>query len=120
MTTTNDPAGARQVRPFAAVLQELARGQVHDEASERLHELVDAVREHGAKGTLTLVLEVAPIAKGDVSALTVTGKVTAKPPVGTQASAFFVDDAGNLSRRDPRQTEIPIPVRDDAPVRSAR
>jgi hypothetical protein len=106
-----------EVRPFAAVLQELARGSVHDELSTKLHALVDAVREHGVKGTLTLTLTVAPIAKGDVSVLTVGGAVTSKPPTAAQTSAFFVTSAGNLSRRDPRQIEIPMPVRgvDDTP-----
>jgi hypothetical protein len=99
-----------EVRPFAAVLQELARGQVHNEASEKLHALVDAVTEHGVKGSMTLTLTVAPIAKGDVSVLTVGATVTSKPPAAAQTSAFFVDGKGNLSRRDPRQIEIPMPV----------
>ncbi|GAA4059670.1 hypothetical protein [Actinomadura miaoliensis] len=110
--TSHDADGPPQVRPFAAVLQELARGAVHTEASEKLHALVDAVTEHAAKGTLTLVMEVAPIAKGDTSALTVSAKVTTKQPTAAQASAFFVDATGNLSRRDPRQTELPMPVHD--------
>lgn len=119
MSTTTDQPDGGQVRPFAAVLQELARGAVHADASEQLHALVDAVTEHGTKGSLTLQIDVAPVAKGDTSALTVTAKVTSKKPTASQASVFFVDRAGNLSRRDPRQTEIPMPV-SDSPVRRAQ
>jgi hypothetical protein len=100
-----------EVRPFAAVLQELSRGEVHNDASEQLHALVDAVREHGAKGTLTLQLEVSPVAKGDASSVKVAAKVTSKPPTASPTSVFFVDDSGNLSRRDPRQIEMPMPVK---------
>lgn len=101
-----------QVRPFAAVLQELDRGMVHNDVSEQLHALVDAVIEHAAKGTLTLELTVAPIAKGDTSVLTVAAAVKTKRPSSPSTSAFFVDRTGNLTRRDPRQIEIPIPVAD--------
>jgi hypothetical protein len=110
-TTTPETEAEPQVRPFAAVFQEMSRGSVHDEASQLLHALVDAVREHGAKGTLTINIEVAPVAKGDTSTLKVAGKVSSKPPTGPQTSVFFVDGKGNLSRRDPRQIEIPMPVK---------
>lgn len=118
-TPDEQDGGGPVVRPFAAVLQELNRGQVHHQLSEELHALVDAVREHGTKGTLTLALDVAPIAKGDTSALTVAAKVACKAPTAPQTSAFFVDSSGNLSRRDPRQTALPIPA-DETPVRSVR
>lgn len=110
------PDDGPHVRPFAAVLQDLSRGIVHADASNKLHELVDAVTEHGTKGTLTLTLEVGPIAKGDTSVLTVAAKVTSKPPTSPQTSTFFVDRSGNLSRRDPRQTELPLQAAE--PIRS--
>lgn len=117
--TDQQNAEGPEVRPFAAVLRELAHGNVHEEASEKLHALVDAVAEHGTKGTLTLTLTVAPIAKGDVSVLTVGATVASKPPVASQTSAFFVDRAGNLSRRDPKQPEISGLALADNPGRTA-
>lgn len=117
--TDQQNAEGPEVRPFAAVLQELARGQVHDELSRKLHDLVDAVTEHGVKGTLTLSMTVAPIAKGDVSVLTVSGTVASKPPTASQTSAFFVDRQGNLSRRDPKQPEISGLALADNPGRTA-
>lgn len=97
------------VRPFASVLQELAKGQVHSDASEALRELTTAVAEHGKKGTITVVIEVAPLPKGDGNTLIVSASVTSKPPRGeTRPSVFYLDDDGNLVRDDPRQLKLDI------------
>jgi hypothetical protein len=108
-----------QIRPFAAVLAELAKGQIHTDASEQLHRLVDAVQEHGKEGTLTVKLTVGPIAKDDTSVLVVKATVDSKPPKTAPSSAYFVDGTGNLSRRDPRQGELPFEVVGSNTARSA-
>jgi hypothetical protein len=103
-----------QVRPFGAVLQELARGQVHNQLSEHLAGLTAAVRETGRKGTLTLTLTVDLAGKG-AEALTVTARVEAKPPrQGLPPSIFFADQAGNLTRHDPNQPTLPLRALQDA------
>jgi non-homologous end joining protein Ku len=89
-----------QVRPFAATLQEIGRGSVHDRLSEQLQQLVAAVTETGKKGTLTLQLTVAPVKPGNVHNLLVTAKTALKAPEG--------DEAGNLSREDPTQLKLPL------------
>jgi hypothetical protein len=114
-----DSTDGPQVRPFAAVLTELAKGQIHADASEQLHDLVDAVQEHGKKGTLTIRIEVAPIARDDTSVLVVKGSVESRAPKSPPSSAYFVDGTGNLSRRDPRQTELPLEVVGSNSARSA-
>jgi hypothetical protein len=107
VTDTTEEA---QIRPFAAVLQELAKGEIHADASKLLHELIDAVQEHGKKGTLTIRVEVGPIAKDDTSVLIVKGSVESRPPKTPPSSAYYVDNTGNLSRRDPKQPELPFGV----------
>jgi hypothetical protein len=97
----------QQVRPFAAVLQELDRGRVHDEASTKLHDLINDVIDCEKDGTLTIKIKVGPIAKNDVSVLVVSADVDSRPPKQPRTSAYFVDRSGNLTRRDPRQPEIP-------------
>jgi hypothetical protein len=100
-----------QVRPFAATLQEIGRGSVHDRLSEQLQQLVAAVTETGKKGTLTLQLTVAPVKPGNVHNLLVTAKTALKAPEGDEAapsSVFFHDTAGNLSREDPTQLKLPL------------
>lgn len=102
MTDTN------QVRPFAAVLQELAKGRVHADLSAQLAELTAAVGETGRKGTLTLTITVDLAGKG-AEALTVAARVDAKPPrQAAPPTVFFADEAGNLTRHDPNQPTLPL------------
>lgn len=109
-----------QVRPFAAVLQEIGGGKLHARLSAQLAELTAAVTETGKKGTVTVTIRVEPLKKADQHTLVVTGSSTAKVPEGDDASptsVFFADGAGNLRRDDPRQQQLPLvglPVRKDA------
>ncbi len=94
-------------KPFAAFVQEQRSGGLHGELSDGLAELVSAVREHQKGGTLVLTIKVTP--NKDGSTVTVTDKVAVKAPEGERGAAiFFVDDAGNLSRRNPYQQELPL------------
>lgn len=102
------------VRPFADFIAETNRGRTHDTLTAELHDLVAAVQQHGRKGTLTLTLTVAPLAKGDDSQFTVTEEVkTSKPKADPRPSIYFVDRAGNLNTDDPNA--LPLPVFRDLP-----
>jgi len=95
-----------QVRPFAAFLQD--HGNTHDELSVALQDLVAAVTKHGKAGSLTLKLTVKPAAKGMEHVLSVMDQITVKAPAGERAERiFYSDEHGNLTRRDPRQPELP-------------
>lgn len=96
----------RQIKPFAAVLQEIAKGRAHARLSEALADLVIAVAETDKKGTLTLTISVEPT-KG-MDNLTVSANCVVKLPTEQQASIFFADESGQLSRNDPRQIEAPL------------
>lgn len=101
----------RQIRPFAAVLQEHAKGTPHARLSEALADLTAAVAATGKKGTITLTVTVAPVSKGAQNALTLSTKIAAKIPEGDDAaptSVFFTDDHGNLTRSDPNQPSLPL------------
>lgn len=101
----------QQIRPFAAVLQEMAGGRVHTRLSDQLRDLTAAVAETGKKGTLALVVEVKPLRPGDTGTLVVTAKTVLKAPEGDDASpvtVFFADQTGNLTRNDPRQLALPL------------
>jgi hypothetical protein len=66
-----------------------------------------ATVEHGKKGSLSLKFEVQPNADG--MTVTITDKVDVKKPEGARgAGIWFTDDAGNLSRRNPMQQELPL------------
>jgi hypothetical protein len=105
-TTTGEIVDEIQIRPFAELLTMLDHGQAHAEASRALHDLVAAVRDTGKQGAMTINLKLAPL-KGNIDQLVVAAQVTSKPPKSEPSAAmFFVDDAGNLVRNDPRQPEI--------------
>lgn len=96
----------RQIKPFAAVLQEIGKGAAHTRLSEALADLTVAVTETQKKGTLTLTLTVEPT-KG-MENLTVSANCKVTLPTEQQASIFFATDEGQLVRHDPRQTEVPL------------
>lgn len=94
-------------KPFAAFVQEQRNGGLHGELSDALAELVGAVLEHEKSGTLILTVKVE--SSKDGSTVIVTDKVALKVPEGNRGAAiYFVDADGNLSRRDPRQLEMPL------------
>lgn len=102
---TDDPG--KQIVPFATVLQQVAKGTAHTKLSELLAELTAAVRDHGKGGSLSITVKVEPT-KGTSENLTVSVTSTLKAPQATEASIFFADDGGNLTRHDPRQIAAPL------------
>lgn len=103
---TGEVIDGPQIRPFAELLTTLDHGAAHAEASRALHDLVQAVLATGKAGTMTIAVGLKPL-KGSTDQLIVAAQVTAKPPKSEPASAvFFADDAGNLTRNDPRQLQL--------------
>lgn len=106
MTDITQAAAITHVRPFADWLTQQRKGALNIEAAQALAELVEAVRETGKDGALTLTIKVEH-SKGN--ALIVTDKVNVKLPEHTRESVlWWADDAGNLTRRDPNQPELPL------------
>lgn len=107
MTTDQPTEDTGQVRPFAAVLQDIEHGTLADQLAIDVQQLVKAVRDLGRKGTLTLKVEVAPRKGGN--ALNVTARRDLKLPQEEPVeSVFFTDKSGNLLRDDPRQMALPL------------
>lgn len=94
-------------RPFAAFLREQRAGELHQELTDALAEVVQAVDHHGRSGTLTLTISISPSKVN--GAVEVADKVASKlPEAERDVGLFFADGSGNLSRRDPRQPELPL------------
>lgn len=108
MNTAEAPAPERpQTKPFAQFLQEQRGGLLHAELSDTLADVVARVVEHGKPGTITVQFKVQP--NKDGVTLTVFDDVKVKAPQGDRGAAiFYADGHGNLSRRDPRQPELPL------------
>ena len=104
---------ATDPRPFTQFLLEQRRGGLHEDLSEALAETVAAVIEHGKQGTVQVTLKIKPAGDAMVQIFD-TLKVSA--PEGDKApSIFYVDEAGNVSRSDPRQVEMPLRKVEDEP-----
>lgn len=89
--------------PFNQVLEHLERGYLVEELGEELAKIVQAVRETGRKGTLTLNIDVAMM-KGHEDAVTIAAKVNAKAPQADRAqTVMFSTYDGDLLRDDPVQ-----------------
>ena len=89
-----------------ALLSGLRRGSFLEDAAEELEEVLAAVRESGKKGELTIRIAFKPLTSG--GALEITDTIAAKrpaPDVGT--TLMYFTSEGGLSRRDPRQPELP-------------
>lgn len=95
------------VKPFAAVLQEVSKGHAHATLSEALRDLVNAVRDYGKAGALTVTVKVEPT-KNIAGNITVSVTHTLKLPQEAHSGIFFVDKAGNPVRDDPDAPTLPV------------
>jgi hypothetical protein len=96
-----------QVRPLAAVLQDLKHGAVLDQASTELQQLVAAVTDTRKKGKLVVEITVEPMKNDDVALTVTAGVKVTRPPAPANSAIFFADDDHNLVRDDPRQAALP-------------
>lgn len=108
MTTHTDPATGEviEITEFSAFLVQHVGGRAHDEISSEMHQLLAAVNEHGKKGALTIKVVVEP-PKGHVDGAPVVISIDSElkaPKASAPPSLYFVDDDGNATRNDPRQT----------------
>lgn len=119
-----DPEAPPTVRPFAATLQDLSQGAVMAKLGAELHDLIGAVQATGKAGTLTLTLQVKPVAKHATDALNIAAAVSVKAPKeDAPTTVFFVDAGGNPTRQNPTQPMLPlreVPAADDRPIREVR
>lgn len=103
MAGEDDADGIVDPREFSAFL--LDRGATHEELTVKLHDLVQAVRDTGKKGSLTLKLTVTPF-KNDPDVLEVHDDVKlVMPQHDRKPGIFYPDKDGNLSRNSPQMLD---------------
>lgn len=106
MSSETPPVDEAEATRFSDFLEEHNSGKSDNIASDALRRLVEAVRETGKKGSVTVKVDVAPL-KDAEGMVTVTVNVAEKLPITPPRPAiFFTDDDGNLSRRDPSQRTL--------------
>jgi len=95
----------------AKLLQEIGDGQLLIDLDTALERVLARIGEYKAGGEVTLKLFLAPATStrdGEVRQLDVAWEVTAKEPKAPRLrSVMYVKD-GELTRRDPRQPELPM------------
>lgn len=97
------------VKRITETLERLRGGQMLDEASDMLAEIVRAVDSTGKAGELTIKLQVKKLSRS--GALEVIDKVTAKVPEETQITTMmYPTPEGNLITEDPRQQKLDLKV----------
>lgn len=90
-----------EVREIAAYLIDLPAA--HAEASAKLNEVINAVRDTGKAGSLTLKLKVS-VGKLNESMIEVLPDVTAAiPRRALRGEYFYPDEDNNLTKDDPSQ-----------------
>lgn len=99
---------------FTDVITDLAHGQVNQQLTDGLSEVLKAVRETGKKGELTLKLTVTCVNENAVVGAEWNTKL---PKPGAPTTMFFFDgeDGTAITREDPRQ----LALRQLAPVPKA-
>jgi hypothetical protein len=104
-------------RAFNDFLREHRHGATHDDLSDALQELVEAVCEENKAGKLVLTISIKPKGKGD--GLEVAAEVKLAPPLPPPGvSLFFASAENNLVRSDPRQQAMEL--REAPPAHVAR
>ena len=106
MTVDQKTGEIQQPAEFAAFFVQHLAGRANEEISDEFHTLLAAVNEHGKKGALTITVTVEP-PKGHIDGAPVAisiDSVLKAPKASAPPSIYFVDDDGNATRNDPRQT----------------
>lgn len=91
-------------RTFAMVLADCGRGRLHEQLTDKLREVTEAVMATGKKGKLTLTIDVAryPNDTGGVVSIKAAVK-TVVPGAEDPASIFFVTESGDLTKDSPQR-----------------
>lgn len=107
-------------KPFSDVLGEVENGQLLNELTENVYNIIAAVMETRKPGSLTLAMTFTPTGKGTVN---VDAKFKAKEPEHDRpTTTFFVGNDFSLQRSDPNQPRLPlreVEMPDNEPVRVA-
>lgn len=93
---------------YVRVLRDLRSGKTIKEASEALGDLVQACRETGKLGEITIKLKIKPD-RGDTGQYFIEDQITTKVPEHPRGQTImFGSPDNNLTRTDPRQQELEL------------
>lgn len=104
-------------KQFFQILGDVRAGELNEELTAKLTQLVNAVRNTGKKGRLTLTIDLIPT-KG--LAIEIEDDVKMKLPEMAKASTLmFPTVEGNLQLQNPMQKSLDLTIVSDGGVKSA-
>lgn len=98
---------------FASTLSALHGGKVLEDLDDALREITQAVEISGKAGAVVLKLDILPAGQGvgDTPLFKVVDDIKlVRPKKKRGGVTFFADENHNLTRRAPKQTEMPLTV----------
>jgi len=97
--------------PFSQQLAYLSRGLFDSEATEKLAEVVQSVRETGKTGEFALIIKVTKLNARDENALKLAPTIKVKiPKQAPYETIMFSTADGDLLRDDPHQSSLELEV----------
>lgn len=98
-----------QLTPFSEHVRTMHAGAIDSEITEKLGELVKAVKENGGKATLTIVVTVKSASKDNEIVTVDFTKIEGKEPAPARPPALMYAGAdGDLHRHNPNQGKLPL------------
>lgn len=95
---------ARHELNFLEFIQGFRRGELLETGDQKMTELVEAIRETGNGGSLTLKVGIKVNKAGQ---LEIVPDITIKKPTRSMGTGiYFTTDDGRLTRRDPNQMDF--------------
>ena len=102
--------------PFHQTLAKLNRGELNDELTETLAEVIKAVRNTRKQGTVTLTLNVAMLNARTEDTIKITPKVSTKvPELNRDESIVFSTANGDVLFEDPSQIKMELKQVEEQP-----
>jgi hypothetical protein len=94
-------------KPITDTLRLIASGQLVEEATEKMTELISAIDANGGSGKITLTITVKKATRA--GAMLVTGKCdVTKPKMDVLESMLWATPEGNLVTEDPHQAKLDL------------
>lgn len=93
---------------FLKTLQNVRQGAAIDELGQALYDLTLAVKAAGKSGELVLRLKVVPIDAAGAAVHIEDQIITKEPKLSKGKTVFFINDAGELVKNDPRQRALDL------------
>ncbi|AZV00170.1 hypothetical protein pben1_p13 [Paracoccus phage vB_PbeS_Pben1] len=95
---------ARHELNFLEFIQGFRRGELLETGDQKLSELIEAIRETGNGGSLSMKVSIKVNKAGQ---LEVVPDITIKKPTRSMGTGiYFATDDGRLTRRDPNQMDF--------------